>query len=202
MTTNTVTTTTTGISLAKLIPCPANVRRTGAGAGIEALAASIQAHGLLQSIVVRPKLDGEGQASGRYEVVAGGRRLAALKLLAKQKRITKGTAIPSRVLDTDGGDGAEASLAENMVRQDMHPADQFEAFHGLHQGGIGIEDIAGALGSSPAQHRALAAQYVSGIRSRPIRSVDPFSRSLGFVQRAVGPPRKLMTEAAVLRTAR
>ena len=105
MTTNTVTTTTTDISLAKLIPCPANVRRTGAGLGVDALAASIQAHGLLQSLVVRPKLDSEGQASDRYEVVAGGRRLAALKLLAKQKRITKGTAIPCRVLDTDGVDG-------------------------------------------------------------------------------------------------
>jgi ParB family chromosome partitioning protein len=148
MTTNTVTTTTTDISLAKLIPCPANVRRTGAGSGINALAASIQAHGLLQSLVVRPKLDSEGQASGRYEVVAGGRMLAALKLLAKQKRITKGTAIPCRVMDTDGVDGAEASLAENMVRQDMHPADQFEAFHGLHQGGIGIEDIAARFGVS------------------------------------------------------
>ncbi len=93
MTTNTVTTTTTDINLAKLIPCPANVRRTGAGAGIEALAASIQAHGLLQALVVRPKLDGEGQPGDRFEVVSGGRRLAALKLLAKQKRITKG-AIP------------------------------------------------------------------------------------------------------------
>ena len=45
-------------------------------------------------------------------------------------------------------DGAEASLAENIVRQDMHPADQFEAFHGLHQGGIGIEDIAARFGVS------------------------------------------------------
>ena len=148
MTTNTVTTTTTDISLAKLIPCPANVRRTGTGSGIEALAASIHAHGLLQSLVVRPKLDGEGQASDRYEVVAGGRRLAAMKLLAKQKRIAKGTTIPCRVLDADGVDGAEASLAENIVRQDMHPADQFQAFHGLHQGGAGIEDIAARFGVS------------------------------------------------------
>src|SRR5271170_4262118 len=30
----------------------------------------------------------------------------------------------------------------------MHPADQFEAFHGLHQGGIGIEDIAARFGVS------------------------------------------------------
>jgi len=142
------TTITIDISLSKLTPSPANVRRTGAGAGLEALAASIQAHGLLQSLVVRPKLDKEGQATGRYEVVAGARRLAALKLLAKQKRVTKSVAIPCRVLDAEGVDGAEASLAENVVRQDMHPADQFEAFAGLHEGGMGIEDIAARFGVS------------------------------------------------------
>ncbi len=148
--TNTVTYTTTEISLAKLVPCPANARRTGTGLGIEALAASIQAHGLLQSLVVRPALDGQGQATGKYEVAAGGRRLAALKLLAKRKRIGKLAAIPCRVLDGDGVDGAEASLAENVVRVDMHPADQFEAFARLHQdgAGLGIEDIAARFGVS------------------------------------------------------
>jgi len=149
--TNTVTThTTTEISLAKLVPSPANARRTGTRLGIEALAASIQAHGLLQSLVVRPALDGEGQATGKYEVAAGGRRLAALKLLAKRKRIGKGAAIPCRVLDGDGVNGAEASLAENVVRLDMHPADQFEAFHALHQdgAGLGVEGIAARFGVS------------------------------------------------------
>ncbi len=148
--TNTITHTTTAISLAKLAPSPANVRRTGAGAGIEALAASIQAHGLLQSLVVRPRLDGAGRATGRYEVVAGARRLAALKLLAKRKRVAKDTAIPCRVLDGAGVDGSEASLAENVVRVDMHPADQFEAFAGLHHEGIGLgaEDIAARFGVS------------------------------------------------------
>ncbi len=148
MTTTVTTITTTEISLAKLVPSPVNTRRTGAGAGIEALAASIEAHGLLQSLVVRPKLDGSGEATGRFEVVAGGRRLAALKLLAKQKRVGKATTIPCRVLDGEGVDGAEASLAENVVRQDMHPADQFEAFQGLHGAGTGIEDIAARFGVS------------------------------------------------------
>jgi ParB family chromosome partitioning protein len=148
VTTINTTITTIDISLAKLTPSPANVRRTGAGMGIEALAASIQAHGLLQSLVVRPKPGSGGQATDRYEVVAGARRLAALKLLAKGKRIAKGTAIPCRVLDADGVDGSEASLAENVVRQDMHPADQFEAFAGLHENGMGIEDIAARFGVS------------------------------------------------------
>jgi ParB family transcriptional regulator, chromosome partitioning protein len=57
------------IPLNKLVPSPANVRKTGALTGIEELAASIAAHGLLQNLQVRP---GE---KGKYEVVAGGRRL-------------------------------------------------------------------------------------------------------------------------------
>jgi len=77
-------------------------------------------------------------------------KLAALKLLAKRKRIGKGTAIPCCVLDGDAVDGAEASLAENVVRVDMHPADQFGAFHALHQDGVGlgVEGIAARFGVS------------------------------------------------------
>ena len=96
------------------------------------MAASIQAHGLLQSLFVRSKLNSEGQPNDRYEVVAGGRRLAALKFLAKQRRITKRTAIPCRILEAESVDGIEASLTENIVCQDMHPADQFEASNALH----------------------------------------------------------------------
>ncbi len=148
VTAHTVTHTTLEVALPKLDLSAENVRRTGRASGIEELAASIQAHGLLQSLVVRPGLDGEGQPTGRYEVVAGGRRLAALKLLAKGKRLAKGAPIPCRVLD--GTDGAEASLAENVVRQDMHVADQVEAFAGLHGGGegLGAEEIAARFGVS------------------------------------------------------
>ena len=57
------------IPLNKLVPSPTNVRKTGTLTGIDELAASIKAHGLLQNLQVRP-----GQ-KGKYEVVAGGRRL-------------------------------------------------------------------------------------------------------------------------------
>jgi len=69
------------IPLAQLVPSPLNVRKTGTKTGIEALAASIIAHGLLQNLQVRP---GKGDT---FEVLAGGRRFAALNLLAKQKKI-------------------------------------------------------------------------------------------------------------------
>jgi ParB/RepB/Spo0J family partition protein len=131
----TTTFTVTEIALNKLDVAAANVRRTGRGNGIEELAASIAAHGLLQSLVVRPTLDDSGAPIGRYEVVAGGRRLAALKRLAKRKAFGKTGPVPCRVLD--GEDAGEASLAENVVRLDMHPADQFEAFARLHQDGQG-----------------------------------------------------------------
>jgi ParB family chromosome partitioning protein len=166
----TVTTTSTDISLSRLIPSPSNVRRTGGGAGIESLAASIAAHGLLQSLVVRPKSGGDGQPTDRYEVVAGGRRLAALKLLAKQKRIAKGIPVPCRVLDSEGVDGHEASLAENFVRQDMHPADQFEAFQSLQQSGTGIEEIAARFGvSAPLVRQRLRLAGVSPVLIRAYR---------------------------------
>jgi ParB family chromosome partitioning protein len=75
--------TTTTIPLNKLIVSADNVRRTGGGIGIDELAASISAHGVLQNLIVRFP---EDDAKGRYEVIAGGRRLAALHMLAKTKR--------------------------------------------------------------------------------------------------------------------
>jgi ParB family transcriptional regulator, chromosome partitioning protein len=60
------------IPLNALVPSPANVRKTGSKIGIDELASSIAAHGLLQNLQVRPVAD------ERYQVVAGGRRLAAL----------------------------------------------------------------------------------------------------------------------------
>jgi ParB family transcriptional regulator, chromosome partitioning protein len=130
------------IPLNKLIPCPANVRKTGALNGIEELAASIKAHGLLQNLQVRPG------AKGKYEVVAGGRRLAALQRLAKGKVIAKTEDIACQVMN--GEDAAEISLAENIVRLPMHPADQYEAFKALADQGKGPQEIAGRFGCSPA----------------------------------------------------
>jgi ParB family transcriptional regulator, chromosome partitioning protein len=53
------------IPLNKLTAGKANVRKTGAGEGIDALAASIAAHGLLQSLVVSKA------ARGKFAVIAG-----------------------------------------------------------------------------------------------------------------------------------
>jgi ParB family chromosome partitioning protein len=128
------------IPLNQLIPSPENVRKTGGKDGIEALAASIAAHGLLQNLQVRPAKDDQ------YEVVAGGRRLAALKLLAKQKQIAADYAVPCHALDSQNA--TEISLAENEMRLPMHPADQFDAFKKLADDGKGLEEIAARFGTT------------------------------------------------------
>src|SRR6202046_4829958 len=107
------------LPLSKLVPSPDNVRKTDRLSGIEQLAASIEAHGLLQNLQAKPA------TKGTFEIVAGSRRLAALKLMAKQKKIDADHPVPCNVLD--GEDTIEISLAENEIRQAMYPADQFDA---------------------------------------------------------------------------
>ena len=131
--------TTQSIPLNKLVAGKTNVRKTGAAIGIEELAANIKALGLLQNLQVR---ETEG---GKYEVVAGRRRLLALKLLAKQKHIAKDADIDCKLL-AEGEDASEISLAENVMRLPMHPADQFEAFNAMAENGKGPEDIAARFG--------------------------------------------------------
>lgn len=131
------------VPLSRLVSRPTgrNVRKTPR-MSIPELAASIQRVGLLQNLIVTATTDGE-----RYEVVAGGRRLAALKLLAKKRRISKEWEVPC-LLVADGT-ARTASLTENVQREAMHPADQFEAFAALVAEGRPIEDIAADFSVTP-----------------------------------------------------
>ncbi|MGX5733861.1 ParB/RepB/Spo0J family partition protein [Bosea thiooxidans] len=114
-------------------------------ASIEAKAASIHAKGILQNLVVEPELDAEGQPTGFYLVSIGeGRRLAQL-LRVKRKQIKKTEPIRC-VIDTRN-DPSEISLDENVTREDLHPADQFERFRELADNrGWGAEEIAARFG--------------------------------------------------------
>ncbi len=131
------------VPLSRLVlrPTGHNVRKTPR-MSIPELAASIQRVGLLQNLIVIASADGE-----YYEVVAGGRRLAALKLLAKKHHITKDWEVPC-LLVADGT-ARTASLTENVQREAMHPADQFEAFAALVAEGRPIEDIAADFSVTP-----------------------------------------------------
>jgi len=141
--------TETFIPLNKLKKSPNNARRTPhSEAAIEAYAASIAVKGILQNLVVEPEFDGEGAATGFYFVTIGeGRRLAQL-LRVKRKEIKKTE--PIRCIVDTANDPHEISLDENVTRENMHPADQFEAFKKLaDERGFGAEEIAARFGVTP-----------------------------------------------------
>lgn len=134
------------IPLSKLKKSPKNARKTPhSEAAIEALAASIAAKGILQNLVVEPEVDGEGAATGFFCVTIGeGRRMAQM-LRVKRKEIKKNELIRC-IVDT-ANDPHEISLDENVTREKMHPADEFEAFGKLaDERGLGAEEIAARFG--------------------------------------------------------
>jgi ParB family transcriptional regulator, chromosome partitioning protein len=129
------------IPLSQLRPSSRNVRQSG-GASIPELASSIARVGLLQNLTVTVASEG-----GHYEVVAGKRRLAALKLLAKRRKIDKAHDVPCLLVPD--ASARTVSLTENVQREAMHPGEQFEAFAALVAEGRPIEDIAADFGVTP-----------------------------------------------------
>jgi ParB family chromosome partitioning protein len=79
---------------------------------IEALAADIQARGVLQNLIGYDE-------DGKIRICAGGRRYRALKLLQKAKAIPGTFEVPVEIRSKD--EALEISLAENAQREDMHP---------------------------------------------------------------------------------
>ncbi|MGH7028079.1 ParB/RepB/Spo0J family partition protein [Brevundimonas sp.] len=136
------------VPLNRLKASPRNARKVRhSAAAIEALAASIRVKGVLQAPVVEIERDGEGAATGNYLVTIGEGRRQALRLLVKRKAIKR--THPVKVVVDTLNDAHEISLDENITREAMHPADQFEAFRKLAEDkGYGPEEIGARFGVS------------------------------------------------------
>jgi ParB/RepB/Spo0J family partition protein len=80
---------------------------------------SIKEHGVVQPVVVRP-----GEEQGRYTLVLGERRLRASKMAGKET-------IPALVRRLSPQQAAEMTVLENVVREDLNPLEQAEAFRVL-----------------------------------------------------------------------
>lgn len=121
------------VPLIRLRRAPENVRATDPGADVEGLAEDIAAHGLLQSLIgyhgdaklVGGPFDGERAIM----IIGGGRRLKALMRLLDDGTIAADWPVP--VLVRDRAEAIELSLAENLARRDMNPADEYAAFAAL-----------------------------------------------------------------------
>lgn len=128
-----------------------NVRKEN-GEAIDELKASILAHGLLHSLVV-VKIEDENQYFPEpvYEVVAGNRRLMAMKRLQIEQKMSSEQPITCRVVKRE--EALELSLAENVQRVAMHPADEFEAFAALILEGKMAEEVAERFGTTERKVR-------------------------------------------------
>ena len=99
---------------------PDQPRRRFDTAELEELASSIQEHGVIQPILVRPALG----APGEYQIVAGERRWRA----AQQARLHE---VPVVVRDLDDAAVAEISIIENVQRTDLDPLEEATGYKAL-----------------------------------------------------------------------
>lgn len=150
------------IPIAALSVSATNVRKVKSKS-IAELAASIKAQGLIQNLTA-VAING----SGKFEVVAGGRRLQALQILVKDKTLPKDFKVPCRVVDAE--EATNISLTENVMREAMHPADQFDAFKKLIDDGRGVDDVAAQYGVTPAVvHQRLKLANVADVLIKQFR---------------------------------
>jgi ParB family transcriptional regulator, chromosome partitioning protein len=82
------------------------------------LAASIDAHGVIQPVLVRPK------GAGRYELIAGERRFRACERLGRRT-------VPAIVRDADDEALLSIAIIENLQRKDLNPIEKAEAIKHL-----------------------------------------------------------------------
>ncbi|EHS1649616.1 ParB/RepB/Spo0J family partition protein [Escherichia coli] len=130
------------VPLASLIKSPLNVRTVPYSVeSVSELAESIKGVGLLQNLVVHA-LPGD-----RHGVAAGGRRLAALNMLAERGIIPADWPVRVKVIPQELA--TAASMTENGHRRDMHPAEQIAGFRAMAQEGKTPAQIGDLLGYSP-----------------------------------------------------
>lgn len=122
------------VSLIK--PNPSQPRTNFDEEALAALAASIEASGVVQPLLVRPLPDGS------YELVAGERRWRA----AQQAGLDK---VPAVVRDQAEAERLQAALIENMVREDLNPVEEAKACAALVEDlGLTKEELARRVGRS------------------------------------------------------
>src|SRR4051812_18678897 len=99
-----------------LDPNPDQPRRLADADRLAELAADVQERGILEPLLVRPTDD------GRYQVIAGGRRLAAAEIAGLDQ-------VPCLIRDDLTDEEARAiALVENLQREDLDPEDEGRAF--------------------------------------------------------------------------
>ena len=120
------------IDVKSIGPNPQQPRKAFSDEELAELAQSIEENGLLQPLLLRPA----PKAPGRYELVAGERRLRAVRKLGWN-------AVPAVIREVDDDTLLVLSLVENLQREALNPLEEAEGYrvlmdkHGLSHAGIG-----------------------------------------------------------------
>jgi ParB family transcriptional regulator, chromosome partitioning protein len=115
---------------------PRQPRKRFDGETVSGLAESLKAQGLIQPVVVRPRLE------GGYELVAGERRWRA----AREAGLAT---VPAVVRDADDRDSLLLGLVENVAREDLSPVEEGRAYAVLiDEFGLSLGEVAERVGKS------------------------------------------------------
>jgi len=126
------------LNINDISPNPAQPRRQFAEDAIDSLAESISRHGLLSPILVR-RIN-----AGKYELIAGERRLRAIKKLGRPF-------VDALIVTAYDSDSAVMALIENIQREQLHYLEEAEACRAvLEKSGLTQEQLAHRLGRSPS----------------------------------------------------
>ncbi|MDY3014331.1 MAG: ParB/RepB/Spo0J family partition protein [Evtepia sp.] len=117
-------------------PNPDQPRRYFDPQGLAELADSIRVHGILQPLTVRRK------GGGRYELIAGERRLRAAMICGLAE-------VPRLIMDVDRENSCLLSLIENLQRRDLDFWEEAKALERLIRVyGLSQEEAAAKVGKS------------------------------------------------------
>ncbi|HIS93794.1 MAG TPA: ParB/RepB/Spo0J family partition protein [Candidatus Alectryocaccomicrobium excrementavium] len=144
------------IALSSIRPNPRQPRRAFSEDMIAELAQSIRQFGLLSPLVVRRV------APGEYELIAGERRLRALRLLGAEFA-------DALILNAPNAEAALIALIENLQREQLNAFEEAEAYQRiLGEFSMTQEALAGRLGKSPSAvaNRLRLLRLSPGLRER------------------------------------
>ena len=147
------------IPYAQLMASDAVNARAASEEGLDELAASIAAKGLIQALAVRPN-------GNHFEIIDGRRRFQAIGVLVKAKKLQRDWPVPCTVRHDDDAGALETSLMANTVRLPMHPVDQHEVFARLNSQGRSEAEIAAAFGLA---ERTVRQHLALGRLAEPVR---------------------------------
>ena len=128
----------------KVEPNPDQPRHDFDEEELQALADSIEEHGIIQPLTVREL------SNGYYQIIAGERRWRAARLANLQE-------VPVVIIEADDKKAMELALIENLQRQDLNPVEEAMGYRSLMQDhGLTQDDAAKRVGKSrPAVANAL-----------------------------------------------